>query len=193
MSVVKYLQNLLRDPSVASVAPSSRYTVERVCKNIDFPSTKLIVEYGPGLGVFTRYLLERMPERSRLIAFERNPDFAKALLQRIPDPRLCVINVSAERALEFVAASSEHPADHVISGIPFSLISPEGKRAIVESTAKLLAPHGTFLTYQVFPPPASLDKHLKTFLEPHFELTRVEYEFRNVPPLRIYESRRKEG
>ena len=38
---------------VGSMTPSSRFLMDKMLKNIDFKKSKLIVELGPGTGVFT--------------------------------------------------------------------------------------------------------------------------------------------
>lgn len=183
MGTISYLKTLVRDPGVASITPSSRYAVEKVCSYLDFSRANTVVEFGPGLGVFTEYLLKRMPKDSVLIAIERNHDFAEVLLKRFSDSRLVVHAASAEDVLNFVA---ERSADYVISGIPFSLITPPEREKILANTARCLNPEGGFITYQVFPPPASLDNFLRKPMESYFRVEKKGYELRNIPPLRIY-------
>ncbi len=72
MGTLTYIKTLIKDPAVASVTPSSRFAVQRVCSFIDFPRAALVVEYGPGLGVFTQYLLGQMGPQGRLVAIEKN-------------------------------------------------------------------------------------------------------------------------
>lgn len=190
MGTLAYLKTLIVDKEVASVTPSSKFAVRSVCSHIDFNRVGTIVEFGPGLGVFTEFLLDRMPKNSRLIAIEKNEGFANKLAKKIKDPRLEVRCESAEQILDFV---EEGAVDYVISGIPFSMIPPVERHRILSNTAKALKADGRFLTYQVFPPPASMDKFLRKPLEDYFELVSKHYEFRNIPPLRIYESRKLTG
>jgi len=186
LGTLTYLKTLLRDPDVASVTPSSKFAVKRVCSYIDFKNAELIVEFGPGLGVFTEYLLEHMPENSKLLAIEKNPRFVDKLRRQLNDPRLVVECASAEEIANFLPDGS---VDYVVSGIPFSMIPPLERSKILANTAKALKPSGRFLTYQVFPPPASMDSFLRKPMEEHFELLSKSYEFRNIPPLRIYSAR----
>ena len=186
MGTLTYIKTLIKDPSVASVTPSSRFAVQRVCSFIDFRRAALVVEYGPGLGVFTEYLLGRMGPQCRLIAIERNRRFSEHLVHRLRDPRLHVVTGSAEEIGDLVDARS---ADYVISGIPFSLLHTRVKERILHGTALVLKEEGRFLTYQAFPPPASLDSYLRKPMELHFDLVGTAYELRNLPPLRIYAGR----
>jgi phospholipid N-methyltransferase len=186
LGTIAYLKTLLKDRDVASVTPSSKYAVKRVLDRISFDTCQIIVEYGPGLGVFTAEILKRMSENCLLITIEKNQKFVEKLELNFNDSRLKVISGSAEEILEHV---KEKSVDAVVSGIPFSLIDPFCREKILQNTAKALKSDGRFLTYQVFPPPASMDKFLRKPLEKEFELLEREYEFRNVPPLRIYESK----
>jgi len=186
LGTIAYLKTLLTDRDVASVTPSSKYAVKRVLDHVDFENARIIVEYGPGLGVFTAEILRKMSPDCRLIAFETNAGFIEKLEKRFTDPRMSLVHGSAEDILDTV---KERSVDFIISGIPFSMIEPYVREKILKNTARALKPDGRFLTYQVFPPPASMDKFLRKPMEKEFELLDRQYEFRNVPPLRIYESR----
>ena len=188
LGTIAYLKTLISDPDVASVTPTSRFAVRRVLSRVDFRHADLIVEYGPGLGVFTEELLRQMKPEARLVLFEKNENFVEKLRLRFSDSRVRIVSDSCENILEYV---SERKADYIISGIPFSMLDDEVKKRVLTNTSTALKPDGRFLTYQFFPLPASMDKFLRKPLDRDFEFLDREYEFRNVPPLRIYESRPK--
>ena len=192
MSTLTYLRNLVADPHICSVTPTSRFGVRRLCGGIDFSRAKLVVEYGPGLGVFTDYLLKHMPLRSRLMVFETNPNFLRELRQRFKDPRLVFVGDTCEKVRETLAQFGNDQADYILSGIPFSFLKPGERERVLLNTALSLKPDGRFLTYQFFPPPASLDNFLLKPLKMYFDVLKIEYELRNIPPLRLYQSRIKE-
>lgn len=52
MDTITYLKNFVRDRNVASITPTSAIGVKKVCSKIDFHKPSVIVEYGPGTGVF---------------------------------------------------------------------------------------------------------------------------------------------
>src|ERR1043165_2817088 len=82
----QFLRGFLKHPvMVGSIIPSSRILIERMLKPVDWEKTKLFVEYGPGVGPFTRPILEKMAEGSTLIAIDTNPDFIKFLRRSIDD------------------------------------------------------------------------------------------------------------
>lgn len=180
-----YVRNFLRDKDVASITPTSTYGVRKVCSKINFDRTNLIVEYGPGTGVFTHYLLDKMKDDSRLIAIERNKHFDSILKRTISDPRVIIVNDSAENVLETLRSCREFQADYIVSGIPFFWLSSDLKNTILYNTHRALKKGGKFLVYQTC---FQTDNHLKVHLERFFPVVRTRFEIRNIPPLRIYEA-----
>jgi phospholipid N-methyltransferase len=185
MDTLTYMKNFIRDKNVASITPTSPFGVKRVCRNIDFDCGDLIVEYGPGTGVFTNYLLKYMKGSSRLILIERNKNFDSILKQTIQDPRVVIFNDSAENVLETLRSCQESHADYIISGIPFLLLNCQLKEKILYNTHRALKKGGKFLVYQTC---FQADHHLKVHLERYFPVVRTRFEVRNIPPLRIYEA-----
>jgi phospholipid N-methyltransferase len=62
---------------VGSVLPSSRFLSSKMLAPIDFSKSKVVVELGPGTGVFTKALLKAMPQDSQLLVIELNEAFFK--------------------------------------------------------------------------------------------------------------------
>jgi phospholipid N-methyltransferase len=80
-----YLRKWLRHGrQIASVMPSSRALARATCGRIDPVRVQTIVELGAGTGAVTRAAAGQMHPDSRLIAIERDPDFAKALASAVP-------------------------------------------------------------------------------------------------------------
>jgi phospholipid N-methyltransferase len=90
MSTLSYVKNFISDKYIASITPTSDFGVRKVCSKIDFSRCGLIVEYGPGTGVFTKYLLQKMGPDSLLILIERNANFAGDLRKKAPPSLPCV-------------------------------------------------------------------------------------------------------
>jgi len=181
-----YLKNFVRDPAVASVAPTSRRTVRRVCDWMHLEQAQLVVEYGPGNGVFTRQLLQALPEDATLVALERNPTFYSYLNREIRDPRLKLYHAGAENALGFLGQDSLVEADYVLAGIPFSFQDDGFSRRIVEQTSQLLKEGGSLVVYQTFPRHSKSNLKLVSLLEEYFECIEVFDELLNVPPLTVF-------
>jgi phospholipid N-methyltransferase len=176
----QFLRGFLKHPvMVGSIIPSSRILIEHMLKPVDWQNTKLFVEYGPGVGTFTRPLLEKMAEDATLIAIDTNPDFIKYLRKSIDDPRLVAFAGSAADVEQIVAEHGFDHADYVLSGLPFSTLPPGIGDDIAEATARVIRPGGAFLVYQFSP------KVLR-FIAPFFERIERGFEWINVPPARLF-------
>ncbi len=178
MNRFEYFIHFLKDKNVASVTPTSSFGIRRVCRKIDFSKRNVIVEYGPGTGAFTRYLLKNMSPDSKLILIETNRHFV-SILKTIADPRLYVFNDSAENIKSILKECGEQSADYILSGIPFSLLSEEVKTQILRNTRDVLSEEGTFLVYQCL-------NHISKYLKQYFNYVNFEIELRNLPPLFIF-------
>ena len=182
---LSYIKNFLRDQDVAAIAPSSSFLVRRVCKWIDFDQDQIIVEYGPGNGVFSEFILNHMTPESTLLLIESNPDFVAMLEEKTADdPRAIVVEDRAENIVEILDAHGVDEGDYIVSGIPFSFLDAETKHELLLRTRDVLSDDGKFLVYQNYNP-------LEDPLRDHFSSVTKEYEPRNIPPTMFaYEARK---
>src|SRR5918997_1110096 len=89
---LQFLREFLKHPvMVGSVIPSSRKLIDRMLAPVDWDNTKLFVEYGPGVGTFTRPILERLGPDATLITIDTNSDFTDFLRESIDDDRLVAV------------------------------------------------------------------------------------------------------
>jgi phospholipid N-methyltransferase len=174
-----FFKTFVKDKDVASVVPTSLRCVKKVCTNIDFSKDFLLVEYGPGNGVFTEYIVKNMSEGSRLILVEANEDFAAGLKESIRDPRVTVHNILAGNVESVLSDEDIGNVDYVLSGIPFSFLKMDRKIAVLEATKKILKPGGKFLAYQT-------SGHLKKPVMEVFGNYETDFEPLNIPPYFIY-------
>ncbi|MBP3191575.1 class I SAM-dependent methyltransferase [Natronogracilivirga saccharolytica] len=182
MSTLSYIKNFLKDPKVASITPSSRFTVQKLSQYIDFREKIRILEFGPADGVYTRFFLEKMTDDSEVAAIETNGDFVNAL-NKLDDIRLKVFMESAEKAGEIASHLDWQEVDYIVSGIPFSFLDDDVKHDILEQSSTILKKGGAFLGYQT-------SGHLKPYLKQHFPKVTTEMEYRNIPPMCIYIARK---
>jgi phospholipid N-methyltransferase len=175
-----FLQGFFKHPvMVGSIVPSSGVLIRKMLAPVDWASTKLFVEYGPGVGTFCRPILERMAPDAKLIAIDTNPDFIRYLRHDITDPRFAAVGGSAADVREIVKDHGFDSADYVLSGLPFSTLPAGVGPAIAEATHDVLRPGGAFLVYQFSP-------KVKDFLDPHFKRIDHDMEWWNVPPAQLY-------
>jgi phospholipid N-methyltransferase len=176
----QFLRGFLKNPvMVGSVIPSSRVLIEKMLRPVDWDNTKLFVEYGPGVGTFTRPILENLRDDATLVTIDTNPDFTRFLRESIDDPRLVAVTGSAADVEKVLADRGFAKADYVLSGLPFSTLPPGVGEAIAQATAAAIRPGGAFLVYQFNP-------KVRDFIEPHFERIDRGFEWVNVPPATLF-------
>ena len=176
MSVLFFKRFLQRPFQIASIMPSSRALVERVSDKIDFEKAGVIAEYGPGEGVHTREIARRMRPDALLLIFELDPAFSRDLERQFADDaRVQVVNRDAAALPDELRKRGISHCDYILSGIPFSILNIEKKRALLQKTHDALAHDGSFIIYQVT---NELKQHATLF-----EHSDSEYCLQNIPPM----------
>jgi len=174
-----FFKRFLKRPfQVASIIPSSKALVERVASKMDFSQPRVIAEYGPGEGVHSRQIARRMTPDSHLLLFELDAAFARDLKRQFADdPRVHVIHGDAATLPYELKRRGFAQCDYILSGIPFSILKIEKKRALLQKTHDSLIVDGSFIIYQVT---NELKQHATLF-----EHGESEYFLQNIPPMFI--------
>ena len=176
----QFLRGFLKNPvMVGSIIPSSRVLIDKMLGRVDWENTKLFVEYGPGVGTFTRPILDKLAPDARLVTIDTNADFTRYLRESIDDPRLVPVTGSAADVEKILEDRGLPKADFVLSGLPFSTLPPGVGEAIAEATSKVVRPGGAFLVYQFSP-------KVLDFIKPHFDRIDRGFEWINVPPATLF-------
>src|SRR5881398_2663872 len=150
MSALFFKRFLKRPFQIASIVPSSKALVERVANKLDFSQRRVIAEYGPGEGVHSREIARRMTPDSHVLLFELDAAFARDLKRQFADdPRVHVIHGDAATLPYELKRRGFAQCDYILSGIPFSILKIEKKRALLRKTNDALKPDGKFIIYQV--------------------------------------------
>ncbi len=181
-----FFKRFLQKPfQIASIVPSSRAMVERVAAKIDFDKARVIVEYGPGEGVHTREIVRRMRPDAELLVFELDTAFSRELERQFADDRrVHVCNRDAAALPDELARRGVPACDYILSGIPFSILNIDKKRALLQKTHDSLSPEGAFIIYQVT---NELKQHATIF-----EHADSEYFLQNLPPMFITVFRKRQ-
>ena len=178
MSVLFFTRFLKRPLQIASIVPSSKALVERVADKMDFTQPRVIAEYGAGNGVHSREIARRMSRDSHLLLFELDRAFATDLERQFAaDPRVHVIHGDAASLPDELNRRGLERCDYILSGIPFSILKIDKKRALLRKTHDALKPGGSFIIYQVT---NELKQHATLF-----EHAESEYFLQNIPPMFI--------
>src|SRR4051794_15149386 len=100
---MRFLRSFLRHPrQVGAVLPTSGRAVRAMLDLAAIEDARCVVEMGAGTGPHTREILARLSPDARFLAFEIDPALADGLQQELRDPRLHVINDSAEKLSEYL-------------------------------------------------------------------------------------------
>ena len=176
----QFLRGFIKHPKmVGSIIPSSRILINKMLDPVDWENTKVFVEYGPGVGTFTRPILDLLGPEATLVTIDTNPDFTAYLKSSIDDPRLVAVTGSAADVEKILADRGLGKADFVLSGLPFSTLPPGVGQAIARATAAVIRPGGAFLVYQFSP-------KVRDFIAPFFERIERGFEWVNVPPATLF-------
>ena len=175
-----FLRGFIKHPvMVGSIIPSSNRLIDKMLAPVDWANTKVFVEYGPGVGTFTRPILDRMAADATLVTIDTNAEFTDYLKRDIADPRLVAVTGSAADVEKILSDRGFAHADYVLSGLPFSTLPPGVGMAIGAATSRVIRPGGAFLVYQFSP-------KVRDFIAPVFERIERGFEWINVPPATLF-------
>ena len=73
---------------IGSILPSSKFLAAKMLNHIPLENTKLIIELGPGTGIFTQKIIEKIDASTHLIVLELNPELCKDLKAKINLPNV---------------------------------------------------------------------------------------------------------
>jgi phosphatidylethanolamine/phosphatidyl-N-methylethanolamine N-methyltransferase len=136
---------------------------------------RVILELGPGTGVFTRELVRRFPA-ARVVAVEVNPAFAAHLAATVPG--VTVVAGCATRLGAHLAALNLAPADvaAVVSGLPLLSLPGDLPGRVLSSVAEVLRPGRPYVQFTYS------ERAWRRFDVSGFQRHPSRRVWRNVPP-----------
>ncbi len=145
MSKISFLKESLKNlKTVGTFTRSSKYLCKNMIRHVEFSDARTIVELGAGDGVITRHILQSMHPDCKLLAFEVNRSFCQKL-RKIKDPRLQVIEDSAENLDQYLQHNAIQEVDYFISAIPFVALPDELSYRIVRKCHQRLKKDGRYV------------------------------------------------
>ncbi|MCO4813270.1 MAG: methyltransferase domain-containing protein [Flavobacteriales bacterium] len=178
-----FIKQYLKDKKmVGAVSPSSKSLGKKMLSNIDFSKDKLIVELGPGTGVFTDLIINKMADDARLLVFELNDNFYNSLSSRINDPRVKIIHDSAEFIHKYIGETEK--LDVVISSLPLMVFPEKLRQDVVNESFDCLKDTGKYIQFQY-----SLQS--KKLLESKYDQVKIQFTIKNFPPAFVYNCTKK--
>lgn len=174
---MSFLIEYIKHPrKIGAIAPSGKCLSRKMMKPIDFSSSDVIVEYGPGTGSFTKELVTHRKAGTTLILIEQNKYFFKMLENKFcGQPDLHIIYGNAENVNEYLKKYGFQSADYIVSGLPFTSLPKDISDSILTATNQALGKDGKFITFQY-----SLIKC--SFFEQYFRIVQYLREIKNLPP-----------
>ena len=175
-----FTRNFFKSPAMlGSVVPSSSFLVNDMMSQVDWNRARVMVEYGPGVGTFTREILRRMRPDAVLVAIELNTDFVEYLTEQVRDPRFRVVHGSAARVRSVLAEQGLAPADYIISGLPYRNMSDSLRREILNESRLALKAEGSMVLFQY-------TRKLQPYLESSFSSVKLNFQLFNILPALIF-------
>jgi phosphatidylethanolamine/phosphatidyl-N-methylethanolamine N-methyltransferase len=183
----RMFQTFVRRPwRTGTVVPSSLALAALMVEDMNLAAADTVVELGPGTGVFTRMLSERVKPDALVLAFEIDRALARELQARMP--RVRVVNDSAEHLTQHLRAHGRAAADAILSGLPWVNFSSELQDRLLGAVVGGLRPGGRFATFAYIPAAyLPTGRRFRALLEARFArvaTTRIVY--RNFPPAFVY-------
>lgn len=176
MSSLEFFKQGLKNlKTIGTVTRTSFFACKSIIKLLEFKKIHVLVELGAGDGAITKYLLKELKPDSRLIAFELNEQFCKSL-RALNDPRLIIVQDSAEKLEEHLTFHGIERVDAMVSALPFAIIPDPITNAVLQSCKKSLNPGGAFIQIHY-----SLKR--KKLYESIFGSVKVNFIPLNIPPL----------
>ena len=164
---------------VGAMSPSSKYLANKMLRNIDFKKAKVIIELGPGTGVFTKKILEFMQPDAKLLVFELNDTFFNDLKKEIVDDRMILIHDSAEFIQKYLNEAGFMQVDYIVSSLPLAVFPNKLKKNIIDVSYQTLKNQGKYIQFQY-----SLNS--KRILEDQFDSVHLAFTPLNFPPAFVY-------
>ncbi len=164
---------------VGSMTPSSRFLAAKMLNHIPIKDSKIIIELGPGTGVFTEKILGMLGENTQLIVIELNDIFYHELETKFKHPNLHLKHDSADQIGFYLKELGFEKADLIISSLPLANFPPDLRNRLLLTAKKYLSKDGKFIQFQY-----SLQS--RKALKRIFHSVRLDFTAFNFPPAFIY-------
>lgn len=161
------------------MSPSSRFLAKKMLESIDFERMKVIVELGPGTGVFTRRILKELHPDGIMLVFELNDNFMQLLKKEFTDPRVHLIHDSAEKIGEYLEKYGVSQADAVVSSLPLANFPDELRNRILQESHRVMGSESLYVQFQY-------SLNAKKAIKNRFHQVNISFTPVNFPPAFVY-------
>jgi phosphatidylethanolamine/phosphatidyl-N-methylethanolamine N-methyltransferase len=185
-----FVSQFLRSPhSVGALAPSSCFLARTILAAADLKERRVIVEFGPGTGAFTKHICAQLGPDQRYVGIEQNYRFARLL--RLRYPHLTFVNDSVEELERIGADLALGCIDAIICGLPWASLPMHVQEKTFTAMRSLIGVNSVFCTFAylqglVLPGAGILRRRLKAEFR---EVSCSPPVWRNLPPAIVYACR----
>jgi phosphatidylethanolamine/phosphatidyl-N-methylethanolamine N-methyltransferase len=188
LSTLSFLKQVFRaNRSTGAIAPSGKQLADVLTDMAGVSEAKVIVEYGPGTGVFTEAILAKKQPDAYFLALEVNDQFAEITRERFPEAH--VVHDCAQNAKKHLEEAGFSGCDTIVSGLPWTLFDDTLQDEILEATYDVLEPGGKFVTFAYAMSPY-IPSGRKFFREKMVErfgcVNRSKHIWKNLPPCVVF-------
>ena len=184
---ILFLNSFVKRPGqIGAVAPSSKRLCAALVDSFDWDSIEYVVELGPGTGVATQLIRERLRPNTNFFAVERNHRFVELTKKRCID--VDVVEGCATQLASYCSERGFPRVDAIVSGLPWASFKSSLQRDILDAMFSMLPPGGKFATFaylQGLGLPAG--KRFSKLLKQNFsQVGKSRPIWRNLPPALVY-------
>lgn len=172
--------------TTGAVAPSSEFLAQTIVADIGLETADAVLEYGPGTGVFTSFILRALKPGAKFAAIELNPEFAAGFQARYPAVSLFQDTVANARR---ICDNAGMPTvDCIVSGLPWAAFPESLQVQCLDEMMRVLKPGGRFVTFAyVHGLALSRGKRFADLLPTYFNhIAKSDVVWLNLPPAFVY-------
>ena len=182
--MLRFIRQFLSHPlKTGAVSGPSQEVANWIVNAAHLSNAKTVVELGPGTGVFTEKILERISDDTLFFAVEINPFFVKETKKRCPNA--IVYEDSGLNMRKYLKKHGVDGCDCIISGLPWSCFEEELQENMLQAVVDALNPRGEFLASGYLPGAlfSPVGKKFRNMLHDKFDKVSIsKILWKNIPP-----------
>jgi len=189
------IQTIKKFDEIGAIFPSSKFLGFEMLKYLDNKKENLkILEVGPGTGVFTELIINKLKPDDILDIVEFNPDFVKILKSKYGNYKN--VNIVCASIIDW---KPEYKYDYIISSLPFNIFSLEFVKKVIEHYESIVNDNANISYFEYMFFPKIKEKLLKNQKrDEYLKVKEILYNFnqkynvekskvfKNIPPANVY-------
>lgn len=140
-----FLRQFFANPiETGALTPSSRKLATFITDRASLPKKRCVVELGPGNGIFTKEIINRISSKTVFLGLEINKEFVNITQQKCPTA--IVYHASALDIKKYLLKHNQETTDCIISALPWSALGQNPQTQLLDAIYDSLDDGGEFLT-----------------------------------------------